>query len=90
MTDVIVYDSHCRTIIAIILIIFAIVFYHNDLYLLMYFTAMTNVLRITSYNCKNIKSSIENARQLFDVNDIVFLQETWLTHDEVFEYRFLC
>ena len=45
---------------------------------------MTNVLRITSYNCKHIKSYIDNARQLRDVNDIVFLQETWITHDELY------
>ena len=50
---------------------------------------MANVLRITSYNCKNIKSYIENARQLCDVNDIVFLQETWLTHDELYILKYL-
>ena len=45
---------------------------------------MTNVLSTSSYNCKNIKSSIDNVMQLCDVNDIVFLQETWLTHDELY------
>ena len=44
---------------------------------------MSNVLTISSYNCKNIKSSTDNVRQLCDVNDIVFLQETWLTYDEL-------
>ena len=34
------------------------------LYLLLYFATLTNVLRITSYNCKSIKSSIDNGRQL--------------------------
>ena len=51
---------------------------------------MTNVLRTSSFNCKNIKSSIDNVRQLCDdVNDIVFLQETWLTHDELYVLKSL-
>ena len=60
-------------------------------YLLLYFTTMTNVLRTSSYNCKNIKSSIDNVRQLCDVNDniIVFLQETWLTHDQLYVLKSL-
>ena len=40
-------------------------------------------LRVTSYNCRNLKSSIDNVRQLCDTHDIIFLQETWLTNDEL-------
>ena len=38
-------------------------------------------LRVTSYDCRNLKSSIDNVRQLCDTHDIIFLQETWLTND---------
>ena len=40
-------------------------------------------LRVTSDNCRNLKSSIDNVRQLCDAHDIIFLQETWLTNDEL-------
>ena len=45
--------------------------------------AMPYSLRVTSYNCGNLKSSIENVRQLCDTHDIIFLQETWLSNDEL-------
>ena len=37
-----------------------------------------NNLTITSYNCRNIKSSRDEILQLCEVSDIVLLQETWL------------
>ena len=45
--------------------------------------AMSYSLRVTSYNCRNLKSSIDNVRQLCDTHDIIFLQETWLSNDEL-------
>ena len=47
------------------------------------FTAET--LRIASYNCRNVNTSVDNIRQLCDNNDIIFLQETWLTDEELTE-----
>ena len=44
---------------------------------------MSYSLRVTSYNCRNLKSSIDNVRQLCDTHDIIFLQETWLSNDEL-------
>ena len=44
---------------------------------------MEEFLRVSSFNCRNIKSSIDNVRQLCDTNDIIFLQETWLTFEEL-------
>ena len=38
-----------------------------------------NIAQVSSFNCRNIKSSIDNVRQLCNANDIIFLQETWLT-----------
>ena len=43
---------------------------------------MSYSLRVISYNCRNLKSSIDNVRQQCDARDIIFLQETWLTNDE--------
>ena len=45
--------------------------------------AMSYSLRVTSYNCRTLKSSIDNVRQLCDTHDIIFLQETWLSNDEL-------
>ena len=44
---------------------------------------MEEFLRVSSFNCRNIKSSIDNVRQLCDANDIIFIQETWLTFEEL-------
>ena len=44
---------------------------------------MEEFLRVSSFNCRNIKSSIDNVRQLCDANDIIFFQETWLTFEEL-------
>ncbi|VVC98351.1 unnamed protein product, partial [Leptidea sinapis] len=35
-------------------------------------------IRISSFNCKSAKRSIEHIRQLCQLSDIVALQETWL------------
>ena len=40
-------------------------------------------VRVTSYNCRHFKSSIDNVRQLCDTQDFIFVQETWLTNDEL-------
>ena len=39
--------------------------------------------RVTSYTCRNLKSSIDNVRQLCDMHDISFLHETWLSNDDL-------
>ena len=38
---------------------------------------------LDSIYCRNLKSSIDSVRQLCDTHDIIFLQETWLTNDEL-------
>lgn len=43
---------------------------------------MTSLV-ITSFNCKNAKTSVDELRSLCDKSDIVFLQETWLARDEI-------
>ena len=40
-------------------------------------------IRISSFNCKNFKTSIEEIKELCSQNDIVLLQETWLTEQEL-------
>ena len=44
---------------------------------------MENTLRISSFNCRSIKSSIESVRNLCLSHDVVLLQEHWLTTDEL-------
>ena len=39
---------------------------------------MGDTLRINSYNCRSIKSSLHSIRTICDTSDVVFLQETWL------------
>jgi exonuclease III len=38
-----------------------------------------NSLRVTTFNCKNVKSSVDEIRILCNTSDIVVLQETWLS-----------
>lgn len=38
---------------------------------------------ISTFNCKNIKTSVPDIRRLCDKSDIVFLQETWLCDQEI-------
>ena len=40
-------------------------------------------MRFSTFNCKNIKSSIGELRKLCSVNDVILLQETWLASDEL-------
>ena len=40
-------------------------------------------LRIASYNCRSIKSSIDVVKQLCKKNDFVLLQEHWLLPGEL-------
>jgi len=40
-------------------------------------------LRIHSYNCKNLKSSLNEIQEICDQSDILLLQETWLRNSEL-------
>ena len=40
-------------------------------------------LKITSYNCKNIKTSIGEIQELCNKFDVIFLQETWLMETDL-------
>lgn len=44
---------------------------------------MLDELVITSFNCKNIKSSVNEVQDICDRCDIVLLQETWLQDSEM-------
>ena len=44
---------------------------------------VVNGLRIVTYNCRSVKSSIDSVKQLCRNNDIVMLQEHWLLPDDV-------
>ena len=37
----------------------------------------------SSYNCKNIKTSLLEIRELCNSSDLIFLQETWLSSDDL-------
>lgn len=39
---------------------------------------MINTLKVVSFNCQNVKSSVTEVIELCKRNDIIFLQETWL------------
>ena len=43
----------------------------------------TDLLTVSTFNCKNVKTSLAEVQQLCDKSDIVFLQETWLTSQEL-------
>ena len=40
-------------------------------------------LKVCSYNCKNVKTSIDEIHELCEVSDIIFLQETWLMEMDI-------
>lgn len=45
-------------------------------------TKILNKISMTSFNCKSIKRSIQNVRELSKSTDLIALQETWLLpHD---------
>lgn len=39
--------------------------------------------KFVTFNCKNVKRSVDNIRDLCKVCDIIALQETWLTNEEI-------
>jgi len=43
----------------------------------------TDGLRIVTYNCRSVKSSIGSVKQLCRNSDIVILQEHWLLPDDI-------
>lgn len=43
----------------------------------------SSLYRLASYNCKNVKRSIDDVRSLCRTCDIVCLQETWLLPDDI-------
>ena len=52
-------------------------------------------LRVVSFNCKHVVSSIAEIRELCDKYDIIALQETWLQEYDfqqllLIDNRFLC
>ena len=44
---------------------------------------MDKSLKVTTFNCHGLKSSTTYLKDLCEKNDILFLQETWLTEDEL-------
>ena len=44
---------------------------------------MNTELKIASFNCKNVKSSVPEINLLCQSHDIVLLQETWLSNDDL-------
>ena len=44
---------------------------------------MDSSLKITTYNCRSIKSSVDSVRNLCNNHDVVLLQEHWLVKDEL-------
>lgn len=40
-------------------------------------------LRISSFNCRSLKSSITEVKELCDISDVCLLQETWLLNNEL-------
>lgn len=47
------------------------------------YVAHDSMIRVCSFNCKNIKSSLPDVIKLCSTNDIIFLQETWLANEEL-------
>jgi exonuclease III len=45
--------------------------------------AVKQDLKITTYNCKNVRSSTDEIRELCQFSDIILLQETWLAEHEL-------
>jgi len=40
-------------------------------------------LRIVSFNCRSVKTSLTTVKELCDKNDLILLQEHWLMADEI-------
>ena len=47
------------------------------------------MLRLITYNCYNIKSSIQDICDLCNAYDLIFLQEIWLFQHECLYYQTL-
>jgi len=52
-------------------------------------TDMTTNIKICSFNCRFVKSSMAEAQQLCDTHDLVLLQEHWLLPNELQYYFYL-
>ena len=52
-------------------------------HLLIKLSSCTHDFNLSSFNCRNVKSSVNEIKELCNCNDIVFLQETWLTNDDL-------
>ena len=54
----------------------------------MYFSltilTLLSMIKVCSFNCNSLKNSITEVRELCDKNDVIFLQETWLSNFELF------
>ena len=48
---------------------------------------MAESLKIASFNCKNVKTSVNEIKLLCESHDIVFLQETWLAADDLISLK---
>lgn len=48
---------------------------------------MIRTINMVSFNCENVKRSIDSIRKLCQSADIIALQETWLRQDEL---QYLC
>ena len=42
-----------------------------------------NYIQVSSFNCRNIKTSLPEVKRLCDSSDLLLLQETWLANDEL-------
>ena len=58
--------------------------YIHIFYFYVVFSITTDHLRITTFNCNGLKSSIQFVQTLCDNYDILFLQETWLLDTELY------
>ena len=39
---------------------------------------MNDTIRVTTFNCKNVKSSVQEINEMCKSSDVILLQETWL------------
>ena len=56
---------------------------HIYFYILTYYITIDIMLRIITYNCYNIKNSIQDICDLCNSYDLIFLQEIWLFQHEL-------
>ena len=53
---------------------------------LLFMDEVTNI-KIVSYNCYGLKSSIDDIRNLCEIYDVIMLQETWLMTEELYPFE---